>query len=94
MENLSFDIITHLDGKITKMGHRHHKIQLYQASTYGYVASYIFGGDPSLPQFVMGLMIEGLAASAIVSFALMQWWKDKVEKINQVDDKDHTNQNT
>ena len=59
-----------------------------------YVASYIFVGDPSLPQFVMGLMIEGLAASAIVSFALMQWWKDKVEKINQVDDADHTNQNT
>lgn len=48
--------------------------------------SYIFGGgDPSLYQFCFGLFIEGAAASMIVSFAMMQFWKDKVEKINQVD---------
>ncbi|MBA9073571.1 hypothetical protein GGR22_001697 [Flavobacterium gossypii] len=48
--------------------------------------SYIFGGgDPSLYQFCFGLFIEGSAASMIVSFAMMQYWKDKVEKINHVD---------
>lgn len=52
--------------------------------------SYVFGGgDPSLYQFVTGLIIEGVAASVIVSFALMQYWKDKVEKINKVDDQAH-----
>ncbi|MCO6147832.1 hypothetical protein [Flavobacterium sp. NRK1] len=52
--------------------------------------SYIFGGgEPSLYQFCIGLTVEGVAASAIVSFALMQYWKDKVEKINRVDDVAH-----
>ncbi len=54
-----------------------------------FVENYIFAGDPSLYQFCIGLFIEGLAASAIVSFALMQYWKDKVEKINKVDNINH-----
>ncbi|PZR23531.1 MAG: hypothetical protein DI539_02700 [Flavobacterium psychrophilum] len=55
-----------------------------------YAAAYIFGGgEPSLYQFVSALTIEGFAASMIVSFALMQYWKDKVEKINKVDDVAH-----
>lgn len=54
-----------------------------------FAENYIFGGTPSLYQFCMGLFIEGLAASAIVSFTLMQFWKDKVEKINKVDDLNH-----
>lgn len=52
--------------------------------------SYIFGGgDPSVYQFCIGLFLEGAAASLIVSFALMQFWKDKVEKINAIDDTNH-----
>ena len=55
-----------------------------------YASDYIIGGgDPSPPQFAIGLFIQGLAASAIVSFSLMQFWKDKVEKINTVDDRQH-----
>ena len=55
-----------------------------------FASDYIFGGsNPSPYQFGIGLFIEGMAASAIVSFALMQYWKDKVEKINTVDDKAH-----
>ena len=47
--------------------------------------SYVFGGgDPSLYQFCFGLFIEGAASSMIVSFAMMQYWKDKVEKIDKV----------
>ncbi|WP_294819918.1 hypothetical protein [uncultured Flavobacterium sp.] len=52
--------------------------------------SYIFGGgEPEIGEFSFGLFLEGMAASIIVSFALMQFWKDKVEKINEVDDKAH-----
>jgi hypothetical protein len=55
-----------------------------------YADGYIFGGwDPSPYQFGATLFIEGLAASVIVSFTLMQFWKDKVEKINAVDDIAH-----
>lgn len=55
-----------------------------------YADGYIFGGwDPSPYQFAVTLFIEGLAASVIVAFTLMQFWKDKVEKINAVDDRAH-----
>lgn len=55
-----------------------------------YANAYIFGGEaPSPYQFAIGLFMEGLAASAIVSFTLMQFWKDKIEKINAVDDLAH-----
>jgi len=55
-----------------------------------YASDYIFGGgNPSPSQFGIGLFIEGLAASVIVSFAMMQYWKDKLEKINTVDDRAH-----
>ncbi len=60
------------------------------AYLHDFAEAYIFGGgDPSLYQFVIGLALEGAAASVIVSFALMQYWKDKVEKINKVDDAAH-----
>lgn len=55
-----------------------------------YAESYIFGGgDPTVYEFAFGLVLEGLAAIVVVSFALMQYWKDKVEKINKVDDRNH-----
>ena len=55
-----------------------------------FAGTYIFGGsNPSPYQFGIGLFIEGLAASVVVSFALMQYWKDKVEKINTIDDRAH-----
>lgn len=61
-----------------------------EAYLSNYASDYIFGGgDPSPYQFGIGLFIEGLAACAIVSFAIMQFWKDKVEKINAVDDAAH-----
>lgn len=53
-------------------------------------ATYIFGGHtPSPYQFGASLFLEGLAASMVVSFTLMQYWKDKVEKINTIDDAAH-----
>lgn len=66
------------------------EIQGEEAYLRKYAESYIFGGgDPSIYQFAIGLILEGAASSVIVSFALMQYWKDKVEKINKVDDTNH-----
>jgi hypothetical protein len=75
-------------GYIEYMGSKHGGSNEYLQR---YAGSYIFGGgEPSLYQFVTGLTVEGVAASVVVSFALMQYWKDKVEKINKVDDVAHT----
>ena len=41
------------------------------------------GGKPSIPQYCFGLLLESAAASLIVSFTLMQYWKDKIEVINK-----------
>ena len=61
-----------------------------EAYLQNYASDYIFGGgNPSPYQFGVGLFIEGLASAVIVSFAMMQFWKDKLEKINTVDDRAH-----
>lgn len=38
------------------------------------------GGDPSIYQYCIGLLFEGIASSIIISFTLMQYWKDKPVK--------------
>lgn len=43
------------------------------------------GGNLSMYQYCIGLLFEASAASIIVSFSLMQFWKGKVETINKVD---------
>ena len=48
--------------------------------------SFIFGGgELTIQQYCIGLLFESSAASLIVSFCLMQYWKNKVEVINKVD---------
>ncbi|WP_298156337.1 hypothetical protein [Flavobacterium sp.] len=42
------------------------------------------GGNASMYTYCIGLLFESVAASLIVSFCLMQFWKTKVEKINSV----------
>ena len=42
------------------------------------------GGEASIYTYCIGLLFESAAASIIVSFCLMQFWKNKVEKINRV----------
>jgi hypothetical protein len=60
-----------------------------EAYLHNFEDSYIFGGKPEISSFCIGLVVEGVAASMIVTFAIMQYWKDKVEKINEVDDINH-----
>lgn len=46
----------------------------------------IGGGDVGSVSYTISLLLfESTAASLIVSFCLMQYWKDKVEQINKVD---------
>jgi len=35
------------------------------------------GGNPSMYQFCIGLLFEGIASSVIITFTLMQYWKDR-----------------
>lgn len=48
--------------------------------------SFIFGGGSiSIWQYCIGLLFESVAASLMVSFCMMQFYKNKVEVINKVD---------
>lgn len=35
------------------------------------------GGHPSMYQYCIGLFFEGIASSIIITFTLMQYWKDR-----------------
>lgn len=35
------------------------------------------GGQPSMYQYCIGLLFEGIASSVIITFTLMQYWKDR-----------------
>ncbi|MEO8235365.1 MAG: hypothetical protein ABI549_08130 [Flavobacterium sp.] len=35
------------------------------------------GGTPSMNQYCIGLLFEGIASSIIITFTLMQYWKDR-----------------
>lgn len=43
------------------------------------------GGELTIHYYCIGLLFESIASSIIISFCLMQWWKDKIEVINKVD---------
>ena len=38
------------------------------------------GGQPSMYQYCIGLLFEGIASSVIITFTLMQYWKGKKVK--------------
>ena len=42
------------------------------------------GGDLNVSYYSIGLLFESVASSVIISFILMQYWKNKVETINTV----------
>lgn len=35
------------------------------------------GGEPTMYQYCIGLLFEGIASSIIITFTLMQYWKDR-----------------
>ena len=43
--------------------------------------NFLFGGGaPSVNQYCIGLFFEGIASSIIITFTLMQYWKDRPVK--------------
>ncbi len=42
------------------------------------------GGDLTVNYYCIGLLFESIASSIIISFCLMQFWKNKVETINKL----------
>ena len=42
------------------------------------------GGDLNISYYCIGLLFESVASSMIITFVLMQFWKNKVETINKV----------
>ncbi len=42
------------------------------------------GGSPNTPQYCIGLLFESTAASLIICFCMMQFYKSRVESINKI----------
>jgi hypothetical protein len=38
--------------------------------------AFLFGNDPSVNEYCIGLFFEGIASSIIATFILMQYWKN------------------
>jgi hypothetical protein len=86
--NLLSAIITSMIGAFLSIGCLLAYIQFRGGEPYlkHLAENFIFGGgDLTIQQYCIGLLFESTAASLIVSFCLMQYWKDKVEVINRVD---------
>jgi len=46
--------------------------------------SLLFGSIVTLPKICLGTLMEGIAGSIIVSFAMMQYWKREIEPARKV----------
>lgn len=87
-KNLISAIITSLIGAVLSIGSLLSYIQIQGGEPYlkRLSENFIFGGgELTIQQYCIGLFFEATAASLIVSFCLMQYWKNKVEVINKVD---------
>ncbi|NMH28208.1 hypothetical protein [Flavobacterium silvaticum] len=86
--NLLSAIITSMIGAFLSIGTLLAYIKFKGGESYlkNLADNFIFGGGHlTIQQYCIGLLFEATAASLIVSFCLMQYWKDKVEVINRVD---------
>ncbi|CAM4089772.1 hypothetical protein FLAN108750_09720 [Flavobacterium antarcticum] len=86
--NLISGIITSMVGAILSVGSLLFYIQYKGGEEYLAKLSkgFLFGGgDLNISYYCIGLLFESMASSIIITFILMQLWKNKVETINQVD---------
>ena len=87
-ENLIAGIITSMVGAILSVGSLLFYIQYKGGDDYLQTLSkgFLFGGgDLNISYYCIGLLFESVASSIIVTFVLMQYWKNKLETINKVD---------
>ena len=86
-KNLLSAIITSMVGAILSVGSLLFYIQYKGGDEYLQTLSkgFLFGGgDLNISYYCIGLLFESIASSIIISFCLMQYWKNKVETINKV----------
>lgn len=86
--NLVSGIITSMIGAFLSVGSLLFYIQYKGGEEYLSKLSkgFLFGGgDLNISYYCIGLLFESIASSIIISFILMQFWKNKVETINEVD---------
>ncbi len=86
--NLKSGIITSMIGALLSVGSLLFYIQSKGGEEYLQKLSkgFLFGGgDLNVSYYCIGLLFESIASSVIVTFVLMQFWKNEVEVINKVD---------
>ena len=86
--NLMSGIITSMIGALLSVGSLLFYIQYNGGEAYLQKLSkgFLFGGgDLNVSYYCIGLLFESIASSIIITFVLMQLWKNKVEVINKVD---------
>ena len=85
--NLIAGFATSMVGAILSVGSLLFYIQYKGGDEYLQTLSegFLFGGgEVNISYYCIGLLFESIASSAILSFALLQYWKNKVETINKV----------
>ena len=87
-KNLIAGFLTSMIGALLSVGSLLFYIQYKGGEAYLAKLSkgFLFGGgDLNVSYYCIGLLFESVASSAIITFVLMQFWKNKVETINKVD---------
>jgi hypothetical protein len=85
--NLISGIITSMFGAVLSVGSLLFYISYKGGDEYLQTLSkgFLFGGgDVNISYYCIGLLFESVASSVIITFVLMQYWKNKVETINEV----------
>jgi hypothetical protein len=85
--NLISGIATSMVGAILSVGSLLFYIEYKGGDAYLQTLSkgFLFGGgDLNISYYCIGLFFESIASSIIISFILMQFWKNKAETINKV----------
>jgi hypothetical protein len=86
--NLISGIITSMIGALLSVGSLLFYINYKGGDEYLQTLSkgFLFGGGGvNISYYCIGLLFESIASSAIITFVLMQYWKNKVEVISEVD---------
>lgn len=87
-KNLISGILTSFIGAVLSVGGLYLYIKFKGSKEYlkSLSENFLFGGgDINATQYSIALLFESIASSVVISFILMQYWKNKVETINKVD---------
>lgn len=84
--NLQSGIITSMIGALLSIGSLYFYIRFRGGYEYlqNLSKGFLFGGgELNTAYYSIGLLFESVASSVIITFCLMQYWKNKVEVINK-----------